>query len=1551
MAILQFCRRLYSAGVILFFSPYLSWCLLSDYKICGDPECESPMSRVQATKDHHGKDCRFLSFTSGDTIFVYHKLTGRRQDLWAGSIDKQFGYFPKDSVKEEQVYATAEKVVETQKFDFFCLDDNGYPIDSSHLETKEDDGNVDDQGNKNSETNHGGLDTKLREGGSYSTSQELFQLNHKSVLSESNRHTEGSSRTLENMESGDGSGDKQGPNEQVTGLLGMPQGSEHVEKEDEEAKAEEGDDSLTSSVTQWLGLGGQGEIDETTLGHEKEDKERTEMGEAGGAFTLTVNSWLGYGNGKTEDAEKSVKVEIVEEEEKKERFRSRKLALDLESHQLQEEELAIPGTFDWLGDTLSSTIGFGLTHQDSGLKKTSNKEKVENTNKEVKSSPSHSWYDIGIGDVLGFGNDAGKFDSKQQLQQQQQQQQHNEKEIITDNKVETKTEMLSAGVNSEEYSVSSVSNTNDFPLEQSQEESKIKTELRDTVPLDGDSDIDDVLDSRSMLIADNESEVANLDEDNTLQSELEKNHPTVLPSDRFLSMLDNVLSLDEDVDDNDEGGETKAADEKDSAQTKHGHDPDLTQYSLRSENNEGSVEAGLDGNADKHEEGNTKTGTLNPGVAQTNTVGEEIFASTQFHDTMQQSQGDNRYEGDSKETAQATDDGLNTLEAEELISSHREALSDSVARKLKETEMNEIMTHVNKVELKTDAALDQPRSNEADVSQHMLRYSEDNKSSFPSPDILTFGIVDRYTNMDTIDQSSSPPSMSGSAERGDNDTDSLNLDISNTGAETDDEHSITEDQTAEVTAVFEKETFHESGELSVPLFEIAKSLKSTTGVNTIGDTVFGTEHSSFSNMANLKQETQVETQRKDEVKEEQQVEKETKIVVNLQIGNDKEDENIDEGEDKESLDGNPAMENHSSVIRDNNSKVRATEGMNLDQITLDEPQREGESDDFMVSVKATDAGAAWAGADEANSIDDEISHMLANSRGESPETLDVETEMKRGYMEKENHVEGKEEGKNSKYSDTLREEQEREEHHEFMGSKSDESESSYNSGHISEHIKRRSKSELDSDDKVSGLFVSQTGIVKQEEVNVDKTSPGRLFNDKVINPQEIYDQKHSDLDTPGEKSSFNNVVLGPTKEFQPEDNYKLYSGVATFPEPSTDEMTKSDQQSDNTDQGTTIGKEEENKNSENCDISITEQSDSMVTNSDDDVKNSASHNGAVFSEQAVFIDSMAPTPTVENKDTVQSESGGWAFGMFKNAFSYFSPTPSAERQDFKLHLDSSSTEKTSQPGGSLSSEQVKHFVEDTTPAMGVVPDAPTSFHTLQVQHQETSIPMPSAQYQSQSNFDSCSQHPTPEVPNKAGTVTFPKKHKALHAHFSVEETALLTELFGQHKLQWLDFILSNIESMDNDLSILLDMENLLHHVDKLAQRQNTAKTRELTSLKKLKILLSRVKDILNTGKSDIEDGISTPCLSRHKDKLTAIEGEPRKTKGSSESVSDKTPTSSGVQPHLAPESSQSESGQHPCVTSQPPPLHPRERGLGLLPWLAEVGLAIVLAVWMGWEEW
>ena len=1012
-------------------------------------------------------------------------------------------------------------------------------------------------------------------------SQDQSQLNHGGALSENHGKTEDVAGTLENMEPGVGSGDGQGPNEQggspsssssssswfgstVTGLLGMQQGSEHAEidarEEEEEAKAVEARNSLASSMTQWLGYGEQSETDAATLG---QDEEGTEKGDTDSAFTLNMNSWLSYGNEGTEDPEKGLKTEIEEEkeEEKKEPFRSRKLALDLESQPLQEEELAVPGTFDWLGDSLSSTIGFGTTHQVSGLEKKMDKEEVESNNKDVKPSPSHSWNDLGIEDVLGFGKTAGKLDStvesgwkaekggmekhaelqsietspSRMIQDMREptnihnvdtslsppppslpQQQPGEYDIITDNRVEINTKVLVAGVNSEE---DSVSNTNDFPLEQSREESPIETDLIHTLSLNGNSDIDDVSDSIRMLITDNQSEGANLDEDKALQIRLEKDPKTDPSRDSFLSKLDNVLSLDQvDVyQDNEKEAETKKADENVSAQTKDENDPDLTQYSL--ENDEGSVETVFDGKADEHEEDKTETGTLNPGVAPTNTAGDQIFASTQFHDTMQQNHN-NMYSRDGKETVQATEDGrLNTFEAEELNSSQLEALSDNVARKTEATETNEMNTHIitaatqdeHAVELRTDAALHQLSSKEAGIFQHTLRYSErqseENKISLTSHDVLA-GIVDGYTNMDTIDQPSGLSTMAGSRECSGDNKDGDHLDHFKIGAVLDEEHPVTEALITDGGAVFDSDNYHASAEPNNP--------KSTTVENSSSDTV-----------------------RKIEGKEIQERDEETEIVEKLQVAI------------SESLD--PAIKNHSSWIRDNESEVRATESMKQEQNIMDEPYREGESKD------------------------------------------------------------------------------------------------------------------------------------------------------------------------------------GPTNKFQPDNIDPLYSGVATFPEPSINEMTESNHQSDITDQVTTIVEEGENVNSDNYDLSITEQTDSMVANSNDISTSSASHNDAVISVQAVVVDSLKPDFPVENNDKVRPESLGGAFGVFKNAFSYFSPTPSAENSYLKPISDSSGIKKTFKPEGSLNSEQVTHVIADTTPGKGIVPDTPVSSNTLQLPHLETPLPLPSAQYQSQSS--------------------------------------------------------------------------------------------------------------------------------------------------------------------------------------------------------------------------
>ncbi|XP_049319473.1 melanoma inhibitory activity protein 2 isoform X6 [Astyanax mexicanus] len=123
--------------------------LMSDYKTCGDPACERMMSRVQALKDHQARDCRFLSFRKGDMIEVYHKLWGKRSDLWAGSIDQQIGYFPRDAVKIDEVFVDEKNEIktETQQYDFYCIDEFGslFESDSSEIDDLDDQGNQDDQ--------------------------------------------------------------------------------------------------------------------------------------------------------------------------------------------------------------------------------------------------------------------------------------------------------------------------------------------------------------------------------------------------------------------------------------------------------------------------------------------------------------------------------------------------------------------------------------------------------------------------------------------------------------------------------------------------------------------------------------------------------------------------------------------------------------------------------------------------------------------------------------------------------------------------------------------------------------------------------------------------------------------------------------------------------------------------------------------------------------------------------------------------------------------------------------------------------------------------------------------------------------------------------------------------------------------------------------------------------------------------------------------------------------------------------------------------------------
>ncbi|XP_029454348.1 melanoma inhibitory activity protein 2 isoform X2 [Rhinatrema bivittatum] len=126
----QFGTQSILLSIMSFLTSLQSEKILSELKKCGDLECESLMIRAQASQDYMGPDCRYLNFKVGEEVLVYFKLSGKREDLWAGSKGKEFGYFPRGTVKIEDVYVSEEVEVPTKETDFVCLDGGAYTFEN-----------------------------------------------------------------------------------------------------------------------------------------------------------------------------------------------------------------------------------------------------------------------------------------------------------------------------------------------------------------------------------------------------------------------------------------------------------------------------------------------------------------------------------------------------------------------------------------------------------------------------------------------------------------------------------------------------------------------------------------------------------------------------------------------------------------------------------------------------------------------------------------------------------------------------------------------------------------------------------------------------------------------------------------------------------------------------------------------------------------------------------------------------------------------------------------------------------------------------------------------------------------------------------------------------------------------------------------------------------------------------------------------------------------------------------------------------------------------------
>ncbi|KAM3603207.1 uncharacterized protein V6R79_018310 [Siganus canaliculatus] len=119
-------KHFYRQGFLLLLFNFISTAALekrfSDLKRCADEECSMLLCRGKAVKDFTGPDCRFLSFKQSETIYVYYKLSGKRTDLWAGSVGNNFGYFPKDLLAINHIYTEKEHEIPAEETDFVCFD-------------------------------------------------------------------------------------------------------------------------------------------------------------------------------------------------------------------------------------------------------------------------------------------------------------------------------------------------------------------------------------------------------------------------------------------------------------------------------------------------------------------------------------------------------------------------------------------------------------------------------------------------------------------------------------------------------------------------------------------------------------------------------------------------------------------------------------------------------------------------------------------------------------------------------------------------------------------------------------------------------------------------------------------------------------------------------------------------------------------------------------------------------------------------------------------------------------------------------------------------------------------------------------------------------------------------------------------------------------------------------------------------------------------------------------------------------------------------------------
>ncbi|OAD55515.1 Transport and Golgi organization protein 1 [Eufriesea mexicana] len=91
--------------VIAIIFSLISQCssVLSDKRLCYDPDCSVPVSLARTTLTYTPNEAGLLSVNIGDEVTVYSKEAGKRNDLWGVEIKGKHGFISKTFLKEYKI--------------------------------------------------------------------------------------------------------------------------------------------------------------------------------------------------------------------------------------------------------------------------------------------------------------------------------------------------------------------------------------------------------------------------------------------------------------------------------------------------------------------------------------------------------------------------------------------------------------------------------------------------------------------------------------------------------------------------------------------------------------------------------------------------------------------------------------------------------------------------------------------------------------------------------------------------------------------------------------------------------------------------------------------------------------------------------------------------------------------------------------------------------------------------------------------------------------------------------------------------------------------------------------------------------------------------------------------------------------------------------------------------------------------------------------------------------------------------------------------------------